>query len=337
VTRDTNRYRKLLITVEFPGAVVASRRGRYSDITPRESPISGNAGSVDSLEKYRPVATRGIALVLPGSDPKKVPVEVVIEALGPIQLTINTQGGAALDVEFHLVARAEGEIVDRYERSFTARVRPDGVAAIQRAFRVEGRLWLVPGIYQLQGTVRLGDPAQLASWSSTVAVPPPPKGNAPAFVGVVLSAEQESEAPLLSRPPTPDESDPLSLKPGARILPPTRGDFEVGGSLLALFWLRGIPDAGDQPPALDLTFEIADGEGRPVASQNKILFFGKEASGGYRAVARLGTATLTPGRYALHLAAKVAGQEGPTARESVSFALQAKDPTAATSASAGSP
>ena len=158
VTRTADRYRKLLIKVTLPGAVVSSRRGRYSDITPHESSASRAVASVESLDRYRPLTTRGVALALPGSDPKKVPVEVVIEALGPIQLPVDAQGGAALDVEFRLVARAEGEIVDRYESSFTARVKPDGVAAIQRAFRVEGRLSLVPGIYQFQGSVRLGDP-----------------------------------------------------------------------------------------------------------------------------------------------------------------------------------
>ena len=337
VTRAADRYRKMLIKVNLPGAVVTSRRGRYSDITPHEGSSSGEVASVESLDRYRPVTARGIALALPGSDPKKVPVEVVIEALGPIQLPINAQGGAALDVEFHLVARAEGEIVDRYERSFTARVKPDGVAAIQRAFRVEGRLSLVPGIYQFQGTIRLGDPPQLASWSSTVAVAPPPKGTVPAFVGVVLSAENESEAPLLSRPPTPEGSDPLVLKPGVRILPATRADFETGESLLALFWLRGLPDSGDQPPALDLRVEIADGEGHAVALPTKILFFGKEPSGGYRALARLDAAALTPGTYALRLAAGVTGQEGPPAQQSVSFTLRAKEARPATSASAESP
>jgi len=337
VTRTADRYRKLRIKVTLPGAVVTSRRGRYSDITPHEGSASSAVTSVESLDRYRPLTTRGVALSLPGSDPKKVPVEVVIEALGPIQLPVDAQGGAALDVEFRLVARAEGEIVDRYQRSFTARVKPDGVAAIQRAFRVEGRLSLVPGIYQFQGSVRLGDPPQLASWSSTVAVAPPPRGNVPAFVGVLVSAENESEAPLLSRPPIAEEADPLSLKPGVRMLPATRDDFETGGNLLALFWLRGVADTGDQPPALDLTFEITDGEARPVTSPTKVLFFGKEPSGGYRAVVRLDTASLTAGTYGLHLSAGVPGQEAPPARESVTFTLHAKDAPAPTSASAGSP
>ena len=337
VTRAADRYRKLLIKVSLPGAVVTSRRGRYSDITPHEGSSSGRAASVESLDRYRPVSARGIALALPGSDPKEVPVEVIIEALGPIQLPVNAQGGAALDVEFRLVARAGGEIVDRYERSFTARVKQDGVAVIQKGFRVEGRLSLVPGIYQLQGSVRIGDPPQLASWSSPFAVTPPPKGTVPAFVGVVLSAENESEAPLLSRPPIAEELDPLSLRPGTRILPATRADFETGGSLLALFWLRGVPDAGDQPPALDLTFEITDGEGRPVVLQTQILFFGKEPSGGYRAVARLDTASLTQGTYVLRLAAGVTGQDSPPARESVAFTVHAKEAAVPTSVSAGPP
>ena len=338
VTRNVDRYRKLLITVNIPGCVVASRRGRYSDITPLETSSAGGAAAVESLDRYRPISARGIAFPLPGSDPKKVPVEVVMESLGPIDLPVDAQGAAALDVEFRLVARAEGEVVDRYTRSFTARVKPDGVAAIRKAFRVEGRLSLVPGIYEIQGTVRLEAPPQLASWSATVPVPPPPKGTAPAFVGVVVNAENQTEAPLLSRPPIPDESDPLVLRPGARILPATQNDFEIGRSLLVLFWLRGIPDTGEEPPALDISVDVADSDGRAIERPTKMLFFGKEPSGGYRGVTRVDVSSLTPGTYALHLTAGATGSEGPPAHQSVSFILHPKDAgPAATSASAGSP
>jgi len=294
--------------------------------------------SVESLDRYHPLTARGIALPLPGTDPKKVPVDVVIEALGPIQLPTDAQGGAALDVEFHLVARAAGEVVDRYERSFTARVKPDGVAAIREAFRVEGRLSLVPGIYELQGSVRLGEPPQLATWSGTVAVPPPPKGSVPAFVGAVVSAAGEIQSPLLSRPPIAEEADPLSLKPGVRILPSTDAEFDGGGNLLVLFWLRGIPEAADKAPELDFSVEVADGQGRAVALPTKLLFFGKEPSGGYRAVAQLDAAALTPGRYALRLTAGVSGVEGAPAHHAVSFTLRSKDaPVPVTSSSAPAP
>ena len=156
-------------------------------------------------------------------------------------------------------------------------------------------------------------------------------------MGVLLRAENGSESPLLSRPPIAEEADPLSLKPGARMLPATRDDFETGESLLALFWLRGVPDAGDQPPALDLTFEITDGEARPVTTPTKLVFFGKEPSGGYRAVVRLDTASLAPGTYGLQLAAGLTGQETPPARQSVTFTLHAKNAPGPTSPSAESP
>jgi hypothetical protein len=174
-----------------------------------------------------------------------------------------------------------------------------------------------------------------------MAVPPPPKGTVPAFAGVVLSAENEPDAPLLSRPSIPDEADPLVLKPGARILPATHVDFESGGSLLVLFWLRGFPDAGEKAPELDLSVNITDAAGRAVQLPTQILFFGKEASGGYRAAARIDAASLVPGAYALRLAAGVTGSEGQTAQHTMPFTLRAKEsarpPAAATSSSSGAP
>jgi len=338
VTRKGDRYRKLVVKVKTSGYVVAARRGRYSDITPRDKAPSGGTASLESLDRYRPLTARGIALPIPGNDPKRVPVDVVIEALGPIELPTDAQGGAALDVEFRLVARAAGEIVARYERSFTARVKPDGVAAIRQAFRVEGRLALVPGIYELQGTVRLGEPPQLASWSGTVAVPPPPNGAVPAFLGAVLNATDEPQSPLLSRPQLADDADPLVLKPGVRILPSTQADFASGGNLLVLYWLRGIPEIDGKPPELDLSVEVSDSEDHTVTVPTKILFFGKEPSGGHRAVAQLDASSLPPGRYALRLSAGITGREGAPARHAVSFTLRAKEaPPAVTSSSAPTP
>ncbi len=338
VTPSGNRYRSLQVKVKTPGYSVITRRGRYSDISPNEKMPPSGAASVESIAKYKPLAARGIATPLPGGDGKKIPVAVVVEALGPIDLPTDAQGVAALDVDFHLVARAAGEIVDRYERSFTARVKPDGVNAIRRAFRLEGRLMLVPGVYDFQGSVRLGTPAQLASWSATVAVPPLPKGAAPAFAGVILSADEAFEAPLLSRPTIADDVDPLVLKPGARILPAAHNDFESGGGLNVLFWLRGFPEPGDKPPSLDLTVAVEDQAGKSVSLPTSLLFFGKDPAGGYRALARVETSALSTGSYSLKLAASVPGSGVPPARHAVTFTLRARESaSAATSSSAPTP
>jgi hypothetical protein len=337
VTASASRYRKIVVRVKNPDFVVSSRRGRYSDITPQDRPPSGATVAVESINRYRALTARGVAFPLPGADPKKVPVGVVIEALGPIQLPIDAKGGAALDVEFRLVARAEGEVVDRYERSFTARAKPDGVADIRKAFRVEGRLSLVPGIYEFQASVRLGEPPQLASWSSTVAVPPPSKAATPSFVGAVVNAIDETQSPLLSRPQIPDDLDPLTLKPGVRVLPATLVEFE-SGKLLVLFWLRGVPEVPGKPPELDLAVGVADAQGAALSVPTKILFFGKEPSGGYRAVAQVDAATLVPGVYSLRLAAGAAGV-GDTSRahRSISFTIRLKDPPPAATTSSSAP
>jgi hypothetical protein len=135
-----------------------------------------------------------------------------------------------------------------------------------------------------------------------------------------------------------DALDPLTLKPGARILPATSSDFEAGGGLLVLFWMKGLPDSGEKPPALDLSVTIADAQSHAVPLPTTILFFGKEASGGYRTVARVDTASLIPGTYSLKLSAGLAGSDEPPARHAVTFTLHAKDKAAATtSSSAGAP
>lgn len=338
VTSAANRYRRLLVKLKTPGYAVASRRGRYSDITPLARPASGARTSVESLDRYRALTARGVAVPLPGVDPKKVPVEVVVEVLGPVQIHQDTTGKAALDVEFRLVARVEGEIVDRYERSFTAQVKPDGVEAVRRGFRVEGRLSLVPGVYDFQSSIRLGDPPQLASWTGKVAVPPPKKTPGPAFAGVLLTSESETASPLLSRPQISDGSDSLALKPGARILPATYDGFETGGSLLAFFWIRGFPEPGEKPPGLDLSVNIVDVRNQTASLPTSILFFGTEPTGGYRALARIDASALSAGAYALHLSAALTGQVGPTARHSESFVLHAKEaPPPVTSSSVPAP
>jgi VWFA-related protein len=320
VTPETGRYRKTVVKVNRPDLVVTTRRGRYSDVTPLDRPEKGAATAVESLDKYRPLAARGVAVPLPSADPKKVPVAVVLEALGPIDIPLDGQGQGALDVEFRLVARAAGEIVDRYERSFTAKVKPDGVGAIRRAFRVEGRLSLVPGIYDVQGTLRLAAPAQLATWTATVAVPPPPKGTSAVFSGAVVTSESGTASPLLSRPNIPEEGDALVLKPGVRMLPPTSLDFDAGGALLVVFWVKGIPEVDGKPQAT-LGATVLDSDGKPIDLPSAILFFGPEPAGGYRGLVRLDAKALPAGSYALRLEAGAPGGASPPARLTVAFSL----------------
>ena len=56
---------------------------------------------------------------------------------------------------------------------------------------------------------------------TTLAVPPIPQATAPSFAEVLLSAADDLESPLLSRPLIADATDSLTLKKGVRILPAT--------------------------------------------------------------------------------------------------------------------
>lgn len=323
VVRGGERYRRIVVTAKRPGLVVSGRRGRYSDLTPVARPDrSGPSHVVDAIDRYLPFPLRGIALPLPGTDPKKVPVAVVVEALGPLEFSTDPAGAAAIDVEFRVVARVEGEVVDRYERSFTAKVKPEGVAAIRSGWRIEGALSLLPGIYELQATARLASPPRLGSWTASVTVPPPSRGQVPAVSGVVLASERVPQAPLLSRPTLAEETDPLAIKPGSRLLPPTSSDFELGDTLLALFWLKGMDGDNPEVPKLDLSLKVSDAEERQREVPSTLVYFGKDPSGGYRGLARLDVSALPAGPYVLRVSAAPKGTTSPPAVASTRFALQ---------------
>jgi len=323
VGRGAARYRKTVVATRREGLTVTTRRGRYSDVVPADRTPQA-AAAVDSLESYRPVAVRGVAFPLPAADPKKIPVEVVMEAVGPLDLPTSADGTGALDIDFRVVARAAGEIVDRYERSFTAKVKPEGVAALRRGFRLEGRLGLPPGIYEVQGTIRLANPKQVATWTATAAVPPQSKKATPVVAGILLAPEPDAASPILSRPTVPEDVDPLTLKPGMRVAPSTTPDVDPGAALLVVFWLRGVPEA-EGKPKVDLSVKVLDAQSRALDLGTELLLFRPEPTGGYRGLAP----------YALRLEAGAAGGTSP-ARQTVPFTIVARDDGAPGAAAPGS-
>jgi VWFA-related protein len=322
VTSKESRYRRTVIRVDRPGLSVTSRRGRYSDVSPANVVASSSNAVAETLDNYRPISTRGTALTLPSSDGKRIPVAVVVEALGPIDIPVAPNGAGSIDIEFHLVARAADEVVDRYERRFTAKVRAEGVEALRQALRAEGRLSLVPGVYEVQASLRLLDPPQLARWSSTVAVPPQSSGSALAISEAFLTTAREDAAPLVTRPEIPDLADALLLQPGVRVLPATTSDFEAGRPIDVVFWLRGVPLV-EGKPKLNLSVHVLDGEGKAVEVPTQLALFAPEPSGGYRAVARAQTEKLPAGAYTVRLEARPEDAAATIARRTVPFSLHA--------------
>ena len=334
VARGASRYRRTTIQTTRPELVVSSRRGRYSDVTPLEAAAT-TATSTDSLDRYRPIAARGSATPLPSTDPRKIPVSVVVEAVGPIDVPTDAAGAGELDVEFHVIARAADEIVARYERAFTAKVKPGGADALRAALRMEGRLALVPGIYDVQATVRLLAPPQLATWRATVAVPPPPPNAGLAVSQGFLIPEGPSVTPLVSRPDIAPDADPLVLRDGVRVLPPTSTDFPTGTALLAVFWLKNIPVAEGKPKA-NVTVELIGGNGAPLDVARELILFTPEPTGGHQAIARIDTQALAAGAYELHLGARTEDPAVAPARRSIPFTLYAPDVPRATGSAATS-
>jgi VWFA-related protein len=297
VTSAVNRYRAMKVSVTRSGLTVATRRGRYSDVTPFETTSSTGEGraAVDSLSGYKRLAARGAGFALPAAGAEKLPVVVVLEALGPVDVATNALGVSSIDLDVRIVARAADEVVARYEHGITATLK-QGVEAVRAGFRVEGRLELPPGIYEVQGTVRLASPPQLATWTGTVAVPPQ-KSGAPSVVGPMVILETESIAPLLSQPPTQQGNDPLAVKAGIRFLPATSTEFTTGQSLLLMFWMKDFAPAADAPPPLELSVKLLDAAGAPVTAASSLLYYGRSSGSALSAIVRLDGAALQAGMY----------------------------------------
>jgi len=331
---SADRYKRTVLTVDVPGAKVSSRRGHYGDAPPLDRSPSALATTMESTSAYRPLTSRGIALPLPSADPRKIPVSVVIEAVGPIEIKKTSEGAGTLDVEFRLVARAAGEVVARYDRAFTTKVRPEGIPTLQEAWRVEGRLALVPGVYEVQGSLRINDPPQLATWTSTVAVPPPSSAGTLAISGVYLAADGPKASTLLNRPDVPANSDPLALTDGSRVLlPTTTTDFDADQALLLVAWLRGVPLV-DGRPRLNVGIHVLDAAGKNVETPTQLLQFAAEATGGYRVLARVTAEGLPSGSYALRLEASPETGDTPPLKRTLPFTLHPRSEPPATASSA---
>jgi VWFA-related protein len=332
--RKDARYRAIVVSVPKPGTTVTARRGRYGDVIPglvEEREIAN--GVVDNLARYRTISVRGSAETLPGGSADGVPVVVVVEALGPIAFPPDDANGAKIDLDFNLVARAGGEIVRRYSRSLSARVKPEGVGAVRRSFRVEGRLQLPPGHYDVQANLRINEPPQFGSWVAPVTVAPPPADGALRFAGLLLAEPEEGAAPLLPTwKPTLGQADPLQLKDGLRLLPSTHSDYGPG-DVLALFWLRGLLRANGESPKLDIGVHVTDVAGGDHAVQSRMLMFRPDGSGGDLCLVSVSVASLPAGAYALRLEARDLAADS-TAEIRASFAVNRAEQAPAPPASA---
>jgi len=332
---NPGRYKRTLLTVDVSGATVSSRRGHYSDALPLDrSARASLATTTESMAAYRPLSSRGAALALPSADPRKIPVSIVVEAVGPMEIKTSSEGSGALDVEFRLVARADGEVVARYDRAFTTKIRPEGLATLKDAWRVEGRLALVPGIYEVQGSLRVNDPPQLATWSSTIAVPPPPPAAVLAISGAYLAADGPRASTLLNRPDIPATADPLALSDGSRVLlPATTNDFDADQALLLVGWLRNVPLV-EGKPRLNLGVHVIDSTGKAVDVPTELLQFAPEATGGHRLLARVGAGGLPSGSYALRVEASPETGDATPVRRTIPFTVHARSETPARASSA---
>jgi VWFA-related protein len=309
---DTGRYHRVVIRVKKPDMAVSARRGRYGDVIPGSAGFQDASGRqvVDSLARYRSLPLRGAVAVLPAADNGPARVGIVVEALGPIGLPRGKGGEASLELDFIVVARAAGEVVARSDRPLRATVQPQGVAAVEKGFRLETALALPPGPYEIQANVRMERPAQFASWTADVVVPPSAEATGLRFDEVVLAPPPDA-APLLVQ--VREEGDPFAVGSQVRLLPTTAPSYPAPGGLSAMFWIRGLAVPEGATPQLGLAVEIADASGKTRTVPAKLAMFQPDARGGHRGIVEIDLAGLQPGGYALTLRASDQRQAGPAA------------------------
>lgn len=314
------RYKRIVVKVQgVPDARVTARRGRYSDVTP--NPSNEATSATDRIDRYARLLLRTSATTLPAASDKSIPVAIVAQVEGPVALAPDVEGAGRLDLDFLVVARVAGEVVGRYTRRVTMRVRPEGLEAVRRGFRVEGRIDLPAGIYDLQATVRVEEPAQLAMWSGPIAVPPPARGTGLRFAGAIVSRETEP-LPLLSRAELKvDQKDALALPKGLRLLPPADLTFSGNDAALVLFWLDGLPSGG-APPRFTMDVSAIAPDGTPSAVPGGLVLFEPDGDR-YRGVLRAPLAGLAPGAWQLRIAAS---GETPPARAETRLPIVVEGP-----------
>jgi VWFA-related protein len=329
------KYRKIVVRVKRPGYTATARRGRYGDIAPGSAGEGGTGREVvDSLARFRTISVRGTAVVLPPPAPDaSARVVVVAEALGPIRFRRDRDEGAPVQIDFEIVARAGGEVVRRYSRNLSARLRPGGVERAERAFRLEGRLALPPGHYDVQATIRVQDPPQFGSWATSISVAEQPKPPETARIAAAMLIERHDDAaPLLLKGDVPpNETDALVFNE-ARVLPSTHPDFSPG-DLLVLLWLRGFRMESER--ALAMSVGVVDAAGTERALQGRLLLLLPDDSGGWRGVAAIDAASVAAGSYVLRVEVKDSSSDTSAATK-LPFTIFAAEKSGATSSPAPS-
>jgi hypothetical protein len=200
-----------------------------------------------------------------------------------------------------------------------------GIDAVRAGFRVEGRLDLVPGIYEIQGTIRLASPPQVGTWTGTVAVPPQSKSSTPAILGPIVTVDGPAAAPLLSQPSVQEAADPLSVKSGIRFLPASSMDFPTEQSLLAMFWLKDFAPPSDKPPSIEMSVTLIDAGGGQLTAPSELVYFGPSPAGGFSVIARVNCSKVPSGTYLVQVAATPEGGSSPLRRRSAPFTLNPRD------------
>jgi len=326
-THESTRYRKVAITVRRPGYKITARKGRYGDVVPGGTLQSSAVSLAETSSAFRAISLTATMTPLPFAAPNgAIPIVVVAEALGPLDYPTDAQGGAKLDLDFFLVARAGDEIVGRYSRTVNGAVKAGGAGEVRRAFRLEGRLDLTPGTYDFQAIVRINDPPQLGTWKGPLVVSAPPAEDGLRITGLVLSPAAQDASPLLTRVESgPGTIDPLQIGDAVRLLPTTRAAYSSPGELVALFWLRGLSLTESGRPKVGVRVVVEDATGAVRETPSRLLAFVPRADGGHTGLVSLDLAPLAAGAYVLRLHVDQEEPETATAKASSSFRVVRSD------------
>ncbi len=317
---EKERYRRIKIEVARDDARVISRKGRFArkeDVKKKAAPESAlqdvkklQQTTKEADETIIPCDVSTIFSPLPDG---RTRVTFAIQTYSAIQPFINDQGNGIVDMTLKIYANAGQITVDSKEKDIKAILKPEGVQALGRGFRIMEYFDVVPAIYDFQIFLRLNGLSKYTIWSKALEVPKFKESDLD--LGTFSIAMAES-SPLIfdsyidssmegAKSDTGSLGSPFELKNGMKISPVATRSFREGESIFLFYKVMNAKrNEGNGKPDIGMTFKLvpldADEKVEESSIQASVLYFAPEKEGNsFDAIIELKIIEYKPGFYLL--------------------------------------